>query len=149
MKKFRALTGLENLVKPYREVTEPLGKIIFGDESEERLMRVASLLAKHPKAYKFDFIRSERTLYEILPKGNTKGDVMLRIADILGINHEKTVAVGDYDNDVSMLKAAGVGVAVSNAIAEAKAAADYLTVSNEEHAIAQIIEDIEKEKIIF
>jgi hydroxymethylpyrimidine pyrophosphatase-like HAD family hydrolase len=46
-----------------------------------------------------------------------------------------------------MLKAAAVGVAVANACAEAKAAADYVTVSNEEHAIAKIIEDIENGKI--
>ena len=74
---------------------------------------------------------------------------MLRIADILGINHEKTVAMGDYNNDVSMLKMAGVGVAVSNASEEAKAAADLITVSNEEHAVAKVISDIESEVIKF
>ena len=142
MKNFRRLTGVENAVKPYREVDEPIGKIVFGDESNENILKLASLLASHPKAYKFDFIRSERVLYEILPKGNSKGDVMLRIADILGVNHAKTVAVGDYSNDISMLKMAGVGIAVSNASEDAKAAADRITVSNEEHAIAKIISEI-------
>ena len=46
-----------------------------------------------------------------------------------------------------MLKAAGLGVAVANATPEAKAAADLVTVSNEEHAIAKIISDIENGKI--
>lgn len=143
MELFREATGVPNLVKPYRDVKEPIGKIVFGDQSNEKILRVAKLLFDQEKSYKFDFIRSEHALYEILPKGNSKGDVMLRIADILGINHKKTVAMGDYNNDVSMLKMAGVGVAVSNASEEAKAAADLITVSNEEHAVAKVISDIE------
>lgn len=143
MKHFRKATGVPNLVKPYREVTEPIGKIVFGDNENDKILEIEKVLHSHPKAYKFDFIRSEHALYEILPKGNSKGDVMLRIAEILGIDRRRTVATGDYNNDVSMLRDAGVGVAVSNASPEAKAAADYITVSNEEHAIAKIIKDIE------
>ena len=52
-------------------------------------------------------------------------------------------AVGDYNNDIGMLRTAGVGIAVANACPEAKAAADRITVSNEESAIAHIISDIE------
>ena len=48
--------------------------------------------------------------------------------------------------DAAMLEAAGVGIAVSNACKDALDAADYITVSNEEHAIAQVIYDIEKGK---
>ena len=59
----------------------------------------------------------------------------------------RTIAVGDYNNDVGMLKAAGLGIAVANAVKEAKEAADLITVSNEEHAIAQIISDIENGRI--
>jgi hydroxymethylpyrimidine pyrophosphatase-like HAD family hydrolase len=61
----------------------------------------------------------------------------------LGVDMARTVAFGDYDNDVSMLKAAGLGVAVANATEEARAAADIITVSNEEHAIAKIIAELE------
>jgi hydroxymethylpyrimidine pyrophosphatase-like HAD family hydrolase len=60
----------------------------------------------------------------------------------------RTVAIGDYNNDVSMIKAAGVGIAVANAVEEAKAAADRITVSNEESAIAKVIEEIERGEII-
>ena len=55
---------------------------------------------------------------------------------------KNTIAVGDYDNDITMLKAAGVGYAVANATAAAKAAADKITVSNEDHAIAKIISEL-------
>ena len=63
------------------------------------------------------------------------------MAEYLGT--DKTIAIGDYDNDVSMFHAAKLGVAVKNACAAALAAADYVTVSNDEHAIAQIIADLE------
>ena len=143
MEGFRIITGVPNLVRSYDEIDEPIAKIVFGDIREDRLMLVKELLDSHPRYSDFDYIRSEKALYEILPKGSSKGAVLPRLAKHLGINLSHTIAVGDYDNDVSMLKAAGIGVAVSNATAEAKAAADLITVSNEEHAIARIIGDIE------
>lgn len=143
MAEFRRLTSLPNLVRHYRDIDEPIAKIVFGDESDGVISRVSELLRSHPLAEGFDFIRSERTLFEILPKGVSKGDVLKKIVSILNIDPDMTVAVGDYDNDVLMLREAKVGVAVANASAGAKAAADIVTVSNEEHAIARIIGDIE------
>lgn len=55
-------------------------------------------------------------------------------------------SIGDYNNDVAMLKRAGVGIAVSNASPAALKAADYVTVSNEDHAIARVISDLENGK---
>jgi Cof subfamily protein (haloacid dehalogenase superfamily) len=140
---FRRITGVPNLVADYDKVTEPMLKIVFGDMREERLMRVKALLDSHPRYSDFDYIRSEKSLYEILPKGVSKGTVLPRLAEHLGIDMRRTVAIGDYDNDVSMLKAAGLGIAVANATSAARAVADIITVSNEEHALARIIYDIE------
>lgn len=87
--------------------------------------------------------RSERILYEILPKGISKGAALCKMADLLGIDKNRTIAVGDYNNDVSMVKAAKLGFAVSNAVDEAKSVADYITVSNNESAIAVIIDGLD------
>ena len=57
-------------------------------------------MRSHPKADKFDFICSELTLYEILLKGASKGNLLLKLADLLGIDKNKTIAVGDYNNDI-------------------------------------------------
>ena len=135
------------MVSPRDDVTVPISKIVFGSPDEKEIERLSALLFAHPDADKFDYIRSEKTLYEILPKGISKGDLLLRLADLLGIDQKKTIAVGDYDNDISMLKAAGLGIAVANATANAKAAADLVTVSNEEHALARIICDLDEGKI--
>ena len=74
----------------------------------------------------------------------SKGTSIEKLSEILKIDKSKIIAVGDYDNDVAMFNAAGVSVAVSNACDKAKEAADYITVSNEENAIAQVIYDLEK-----
>ena len=72
-----------------------------------------------------------------------------KLVEYLGIDPKHTIAIGDYDNDVGMLKAAHIGVAVANSSPSALAAADRVTVSNEEHAIARLIQDIENGEITF
>ena len=144
--RFRKRTNLPNFVKHYRDVTEPIAKMIFCVENEEDIFGIEQTLRDHPMAEDFTFIRSEKTLFEILPKGVTKGLALRKLTDYLNIPMEKTIAIGDYDNDVGMLTEAGIGIAVSNASIAARDAADYITVSNEEHAIAKVIFDLEKGK---
>lgn len=144
MARFRALTNSPNLVRNYNDIDEPIGKILFADENPQNIETLKNLLDSHPKAHNFDFIRSEQTLYEILPKGISKGSGLLELVRLLNLDINKTIAVGDYNNDISMIENAGIGVAVANAVPEAKRVANYITVSNEEHAIAKIIDDIDK-----
>ena len=147
MKDFRAVTGVENAVMHYRDINVPLAKIVFGDKNPENKAKLERLLSSHPLAEKFELISSEKTLFEILPRGVNKGSVLPKLCDNLGIDLRKTIAIGDYDNDIPMISAAGLGVAVANACDGAKAVADLITVSNEEHAIAKIIYDLESGKI--
>ena len=149
MAKFRQFTGAPNIVGNHRTLDVPIAKVVFGDDDLDSISRIAEILNSHPRTTEFDYIRSERTLYEILPKGVSKGGLLPRLAEILDVKMSRTVAVGDYNNDVSMIRAAGVGIAVANAVEEAKNAADRITVSNEEHAIAKIISEIESGEIRF
>lgn len=143
MKIFRKNTRQPNLVCHYSDVKEPIAKIVFGSEYDEVVLQIEQTLRSHEKAEKFGFIRPERTLFEILPKGIGKGTAIVKLAEYLDIDISKTVAIGDYNNDISMFEAAGIGIAVSNACDEALAAADYVTVSNEEDAVARVIYDLE------
>lgn len=59
--------------------------------------------------------------------GITKGTTLKLLADALGKKPEEFLAVGDSVNDIGMLQAAGIGIAVANADAQTKAAADYIT----------------------
>ncbi len=138
MRASRIFTGMPNVIRHYRDVREPIAKILFCDK-EEIIDRIECLLTAHPLASQFTLVRSEKTLYEILPPGIDKGTALADIAQQLHIDLCNTVAIGDYYNDIPMLTRAGVGVAVANAVEEAKASADFVTVSNDEHAIAQVI----------
>ena len=142
---FREVVNISKDACDIDDINEATMKIVFCHKDPSTLERLTKALNEHPKSKMFDFIRSEESLYEILPKGISKGNLLLKLAEILGIDQKKTVAVGDYNNDISMIKAAGIGYAVANAVPEAKAVADRITVSNLDHAIARIIEDLDKE----
>ena len=73
-------------------------------------------------------------------EGTDKGNAMLRLGRLLGIKREEIMACGDGMNDVAMLKAVGLGVAMENAEPEVKEAADYITASNDEDGVAKAIE---------
>lgn len=66
-----------------------------------------------------------------------KGDALKFMADYLGIKIDETIAFGDGLNDIAMLKAAGIGVAMENACDELKAVADYITSSCNDNGVAE------------
>ena len=146
---FRKITNLPKNIRHYRDVKAPFAKIIFVVDSSETMSAIDKTLKSHPLSENFDFVRSEKSLYEILPKGVDKGLALSKLVEYLHLDINKTIAIGDFDNDVGMLKAAKLGVAVSNASKAAMDAADLVTVSNEEHAIARVIYDLESGKYSF
>lgn len=88
---------------------------------------------------KYDVTCSAEVLVEVSPLGDTKGAGIRFMASHYGIDIANTVAIGDNLNDLSMIEAAGVGVAVGNAVRELKERADYVSVTNNEGAVAEII----------
>ena len=126
-------------VSSYAEVNEPMAKVLFVREAD-RLEELMQAVQAHPLAGNFEFVQSTSQYYEMLPKGASKGEVLLRLADLLGISRSRTVAVGDNNNDLTMLRTAALGVAVANATPFAKEAADLVLEStNEEDAVAELI----------
>lgn len=77
--------------------------------------------------YDFGPVYSDWNYLEILPEGASKGKALEKLLEIKGFSPEEVVAVGDERNDLSMIRAAGTGVAVANANEELKAAADRIT----------------------
>lgn len=69
-----------------------------------------------------------------------KGRGLRHLAQILGIEAEATIAIGDTVNDSSILQAAGLGLATDNAKPELKAIADAVICSNEDHVAAYVLE---------
>lgn len=77
---------------------------------------------------------------EINGLGAEKGEALLRLASVLGLSRDETMACGDGDNDSSMIRLAGIGVVMENGEEGLKAIADYVTGSNDESGVAQAIE---------
>ena len=77
---------------------------------------------------------------EIYVPGISKQVGIEYVARRLGVKQEETMAVGDHLNDIEMLRWAGVGVAMGNALPEVCAAADYVTSSFQKDGVARAIE---------
>lgn len=77
---------------------------------------------------------------EINAAGVNKGTGLVNLGRLLGIRREEIMAFGDGDNDETMLREVGFGVAMANAEEQVKAASDYVTLSNEEDGVAAAIE---------
>lgn len=87
-----------------------------------------------------DMACSSEYFLEIFPKGMNKGRALEIICEKEGISKEETIAFGDQELDIPMLKAAGVGVAMGNAIEELKQKADFITKTNNEAGIAYALD---------
>lgn len=81
-----------------------------------------------------------KTDLEITDGKAEKGDALLFLAESLGIRREETLAAGDSDNDLSLLKKAGIALAMGNASAHIMEAADYITEDNEHDGAARALE---------
>lgn len=77
---------------------------------------------------------------DVTPPGITKAVGLKKLADYLGVKQEEVMAIGDGDNDLSMIKYAGCGVAMDNAIADLKAEASFITKDCDEDGVAYAIE---------
>ena len=84
--------------------------------------------------------RSEPYFLELVPKGIDKAQSLAVLLKEIGMTKDEMIAVGDGFNDLSMIKYAGLGVAMSNAQEVVKENADFITLSNEEDGVAHVVE---------
>ncbi len=85
-------------------------------------------------------LRSHELFTEVTPPKASKGNALAFLAARYGISQAETLAVGDSDNDISMIRWAGLGVAMGNAAPEVIAAADWVAPPVAEDGLATIIE---------
>ncbi len=84
--------------------------------------------------------RSEPYFLEVVPNGIDKAKSIETLINALGIKQEEVIAMGDGFNDVSMVKYAGLGVAMENGCDAIKKIADIIAPSNENNGVSAIIE---------
>lgn len=77
---------------------------------------------------------------EVMNKGVTKGNAVRILAQMYGINREEIIAIGDNENDISMIEYAGLGIAMGNAEESLKRVANHITGDYQEDGVAEAIE---------
>jgi hypothetical protein len=84
-------------------------------------------------------MRSQPELLEIVDSRVSKGQALCHLARHFRIDIAYTMAIGDSENDIDMLREAAVGVAVSGAAREVQAVADYVAASNDDDGVAEAL----------
>ena len=116
----------------------PVYKAIFVEYTSELALELKDR-AKARFGDKYLIERSWPVGLEMLPAFSGKGNAAKLVKRLMGGRVHTLIGMGDYENDVSLLSAADIGVAVGNALENVKQAADKITVPNHEHAVRQVI----------
>ncbi|MEI3168293.1 MAG: Cof-type HAD-IIB family hydrolase [Lachnospiraceae bacterium] len=128
-----------DVIEKVRDTGLPVEKInyFFGDQQERAR-------ARRELQERGDVIVSSSldNNLEINAQGATKGEAILRLAKHLGLSRKQTMGFGDGENDMTMIRMAGIGVAMGNAVEALKTEADYVTVTNDEDGVADAIEKL-------
>lgn len=130
---------------PVREVDDFLdfvdfdvNKCLMTAPSEEAEKYVVLLQEKFKDT--LSIYRSEPFFIEIMPKNVDKATSLDRMLETVGLKREDAICCGDGYNDITMIAYAGIGVAMANARDEVKAVADYVTKSNDEDGLVDVID---------
>lgn len=111
--------------------------IINGDERE--IDGISEIV--HQKFDKDYFVvRTGVGFLEIFPKDVNKGAALKALTKVLKLNIDETIAMGDRDNDIPMLKIAGKGIAMGNALPDVKKSSEYVTTDNNHSGVGKAIE---------
>jgi Cof subfamily protein (haloacid dehalogenase superfamily) len=86
-----------------------------------------------------DFTRSKPNYLEILAPGVSKADALQFLAQKWGFDRTEIMAIGDAPNDLAMIRWAGTGVAMANAVPAVREQADFITSDNNHHGVAEAI----------
>jgi HAD superfamily hydrolase (TIGR01484 family) len=113
-------------------------KFGYYTEDEAKLARIRQTLESWGT---LEITNSHPCNLELNPKGISKASGVRAVCGMLGITMDEVIAMGDSLNDLSMIREAGLGVAMGNAQDGVKAAADLVTVTNDEHGVAKVIRE--------
>ncbi len=141
------LNGIEIVSMDENKINDDITfcKIMIVDEPE----KLEEVMKNLPQDLvdKYTVVRSAPFFLEFLNKNANKGTALTALCENINIPIEKTIAVGDEENDQHMIKLAGLGVAMGNARQSIKDIADHITASNNEHGVAKVIEEFMLKKI--
>lgn len=124
----------------HKELDRPCKLLAIDFENRQKLEQAKEALNRQ-FAGRIEAAFSTNAYLEIVPAGLNKGTSVVRLCQELGIDISDSIAVGDAENDLSMITAAGVGVCMANGLDSVKAIADYITTRDNNHdGVAEVVE---------
>lgn len=134
-------TVVPDVIETVKKMNDPVEKInYFFADSRERMRAREALTKRGDVLVSSSFSNN----LEINEPGAAKGEAVLRLASCLGIDPQQTMGFGDGENDWTLIRQTGVGVAMGNAIESLKEMADYVTLTNDEDGVAFALEHLLK-----
>lgn len=115
------------------DLAEPPVKALLIDYRYREPLEDMARWLREEMAGRVDCFFSSPYFLEVVAVGVNKGSAVMELCRQLGTDVRNSVAVGDERNDVSMIRSAGVGVAMANGVPAAKEAADYVTKRDNNH----------------
>jgi Cof subfamily protein (haloacid dehalogenase superfamily) len=115
---------------------ETIYKFGFQSDDDKVLREIADKVSKKVDV---EIHKSFSNMSDIMSIGVSKGSAIEKLANSLGVKREEIIAIGDNENDMSMIKYAGLGVVMENAEDKVKKVADYITSTNDENGVAEAI----------
>ena len=125
------------------EVPMPLVKIMFEDEPQS-LRSLWDYVRQQPWAADYEIFFSDRSLLEVTRKGASKGAMVARLAERLGISREHIYCAGDEKNDLSMLTMAAQGFAPANCVENVKNCGAAIVADCDHDTLAEIVAILDK-----
>jgi len=119
----------------------PTSMLIHSTEEQVKLIR-QQLNEVHAEVIEHRSWGAPFPVVEIIKNGLNKAVGLKRVSEYYNIPPERIIAFGDEDNDLEMIDYAGYGVAMGNAIAELKTAANEVTLTNEEDGVGYYLNDL-------
>lgn len=126
-----------------REVPQPITKLMF-EECHETLETIRAYIVSQPWATRYEVFFSDRTLLEVTARGASKGAMVHRLAERLGIAPEHVYCAGDEANDLSMLTMAAEGFAPANCVDAVRACGATIVCDADHGALADIVEILDR-----
>lgn len=134
------LTGIPLNYRAADEISKEMliSKMMMIDDPEILDQAISQIPAEYHQ--RFNLVKSSPYFLEVLNKEASKGAALKDLTEYLGIKPEETMAIGDNDNDLSMIEWAGTGIAMGNATDKIKQAATHISKTNDEDGVAYALE---------
>ena len=121
------------------QITKPVTKCLMVGDGDY-LAEVEQDMCKE-YGDRLNVYRSEPFFLEIMPQNIDKAYSLSKLLNIIGLTKDEMIACGDGFNDLSMIKYAGLGVAMGNAQEVVKESANYVTATNDENGVANVVNE--------